>query len=104
MTMNVGISVVTSGMNSEIANITVITIRPRKRIFAITRPPLMHSIHCRPTAQTVKITEFRKLRSLNHLGDSGERVGVVAEMQRVRDHLRRLDRELLVRHKDPATM
>ena len=61
--MKVGMSVVTSGMNSEIANITVISIRPRKRIFAITRPPLTHNIHCRPTAPTVKITEFRKLRA-----------------------------------------
>ena len=60
--MKVGISVVTSGMNSETASITVMVPPPLNRIFASAIPPLMHSIHCRPTAQTVKITELRKLR------------------------------------------
>ena len=45
VTTNTGITVVTVGISSEIANIVVIAMRPGKRIFAIARPPLMHSAH-----------------------------------------------------------
>ena len=97
--MNVGMSVVTSGMKQrDREHRRDQRSVPRKRIFAITRPPLTHSIHWRPTAQTDEDHRVQEAAGLNHLRDSGERLRVVLEVQRARDHLRRLDRELLVRH------
>ena len=50
-------------MNSETPSIAVIKPRERKRILAITRPPLMQSAHWKATTKTVKITELMKLRA-----------------------------------------
>ena len=89
--MKVGISVVISGMKREIANRAVITPRDLKRIFAMTRPATYAQEPLQADDADGEDDRVHETAHLDDLGQAVEGVGVVPEVERVRDELRRLD-------------